>query len=109
MKNFLNVSVKAVAFTMENNECFLPKTNTFEVQLLFSFTEWFSERKYEITYLGGLNEFVVKFEGPVGSKYNKNNLLEKLFSSFCQWSDEINVVFRLLGWGICFSADWPRN
>ena len=29
------------------------------------------ESKHEVTILGGLNEFIVKFYGPSGSKYKK--------------------------------------
>lgn len=37
---------------------------------MFSFTWYISiESKHEVTILGGLNEFVVKFYGPQGSKY----------------------------------------
>lgn len=37
---------------------------------MFSFTWCISiESKHEVTILGGLNEFVVKFYGPQGSKY----------------------------------------
>lgn len=37
---------------------------------MFSFTQYIRiESKHEVTILGGLNEFVVKFYGPQGSKY----------------------------------------
>jgi len=37
---------------------------------VFSFTQYIRiESKHEVTILGGLNEFVVKFYGPQGSKY----------------------------------------
>ena len=47
------------------------------IRLYYRFTRQFSlmissiESKHEVTILGGLNEFIVKFYGPSGSKYIK--------------------------------------